>query len=115
MMSGNTVEREESEVVVRSPGSYRWWEDESRIILAYSKSEMAGCLRVSLKTIDTWIRQGAPVFEKGSNGRRYLLDAAAFVEWIRARRAGVTIAELRVADETRYREYLRAELERLGN
>lgn len=96
------------------PGAYRWWEDDHRIILAYSKSEMAGCLGVSLKTVDTWIRQGAPVFEPGSNGRRYSLDAVAFVEWVRARRAGLSIDQLRRRDEAGYREYLFAEFDRLG-
>jgi hypothetical protein len=106
--------RQEREIIVWPPGVYRWWEDENRTILVYSKSEMAGCLDVSLKTVDGWIRRGAPVFEKGSNGHRYLLDVVAFVEWVRARRAGVSIYELRRHDEAAYREYLRAELERLG-
>jgi len=74
---------------------------------------MAECLDVSLKTIDGWLRKGAPVFEKGSNGRRYLLDTAAFVEWVRARRAGLAIVELRSADEAGYRAYLRVEIERM--
>lgn len=97
------------------PGSRRWWEDENRVILVYSKSEMAGCLGVSLKTVDGWVRQGAPVFEQGSNGRRYLLDTAAFVEWVRARRGGISIDQLRRRDEATYRAFLQAELERLGS
>jgi phage terminase Nu1 subunit (DNA packaging protein) len=78
---------------------YRWWEDDGRTIVIYNKSEMAGCLEKSLKTIDTYIRQGAPVFGEGSNGKEYRLDAVAFVEWVRARRAGISAAELRTRDE----------------
>ena len=60
---------------------------------------MAECLKVSLKTIDTWIRKGAPVFDRGTNGKAYLLDSVAFVEWTRAYRSGISIEELRRADE----------------
>jgi hypothetical protein len=111
---GMSVRRDVSAVDLVPPGSYRWWEDDSRTILVYSKSEMAECLDVSLKAIDGYIRRGAPVFQRGSSGHRYLLDVVAFVEWVRARRAGVSIYELRRHDEAAYHEYLRAELERLG-
>jgi hypothetical protein len=108
------IEITASGVELGVPGAHRWWEDESRIILVYSKSEIAGCLQVSLKALDSWIRKGAPVFQEGSNGKSYQLDVVAFVEWVRAFRGGISIHELRRRDEIAYCEYLRAELERLG-
>jgi Phage DNA packaging protein Nu1 len=114
MTSGVTDETEELRIKFGPHGSYRWWEGATRVILVYSKSEMAGCLGVSLKTVDSWVRQGAPVLEQGSNGRPYSLDAVAFVEWVRARRGGISIDQLRRRDEAGYRAFLRSELERLG-
>ncbi len=97
-----------------APGAHRWWEDESRPILVFSKSEMAECCQVSLKTVDSWIRKGAPVFQQGASGKSYQLDAVAFVEWVRAFRGGISIDELRHRDEVTYCEHLHAELKRLG-
>jgi phage terminase Nu1 subunit (DNA packaging protein) len=78
---------------------YKWWEDKDRPILVYNKSEMAECFDVSLKTVDSWCRKGAPIFSKGSNGKEYKIDIVAFVEWKRARDFGITVDELRVRDE----------------
>jgi phage terminase Nu1 subunit (DNA packaging protein) len=78
---------------------YKYWEDQNRIIFVYSKAEMAECMEVTLKTVDDWIRKGAPVFERGGNGKPYRLDAIAFVEWVRSYRAGISIEELRRRDE----------------
>jgi len=78
---------------------YRWWEDKSRKSVVVNKSRMADILGVSLKTIDDWVRRGAPVLVHGTNGVSYDIDAMAFIEFVRAHRAGMSIAELRHHDE----------------
>jgi phage terminase Nu1 subunit (DNA packaging protein) len=78
---------------------YKYWEDADRTIVVYNKQETAVCLRVSLKTIDTWITKGAPVYERGANGQSYKIDIVAFVEWSRSYRLGVSVEELRRRDE----------------
>src|SRR5215204_5073139 len=45
-----------------------WWQDPDRKPNLASKSVMAQMLNVSLKTIDDWIRKGAPVYQKGDHG-----------------------------------------------
>jgi terminase small subunit / prophage DNA-packing protein len=63
-----------------------------------NKAWMAQAVGVSLKTVDDWVRRGAPVLKRGTNGVSYQIDAAAFLQWVRAYRQGITIAELRRRD-----------------
>jgi phage terminase Nu1 subunit (DNA packaging protein) len=63
-----------------------------------NKAWMAQAVGVSLKTVDDWIRRGAPVLKRGTNGVSYEIDAAAFLQWVRAYRQGITIGELRRQD-----------------
>ena len=83
---------------------YRWWEDKSRKPFVVNKSRMAELLDVSLTSIDDWVRRGAPVLERGANGVSYKIDATAFVEFVRARRLGISVDELRRQDERFARE-----------
>jgi len=83
---------------------YRWWEDKKRKPVVVNKSRMAELLDVSLKTIDDWVRRGAPVLVHGTNGVSYDIDTAAFIEFIRAHHARISIAELRLRDELFDRE-----------
>lgn len=53
-------------------GSERW---------IISKGEAADFFNVSFKTIDDWIRRGAPVKSDGGRGRRYELDLRELVDW----------------------------------
>ena len=78
---------------------YRWWEDKSRKPVIVNKSQMVEILGVSLNTIDDWVRRGSPVLVHGTNGVSYDIDATAFIEFVRAHRAGMTIAEPRRHDE----------------
>jgi hypothetical protein len=84
--------------VVLMSWDYKWWLDKQRMPRIVNKAGMAQLMGVSLKTIDNWIRKGAPVLEPGSNGVSYKIDATAFLEWIRAYWRGITIAELRRQD-----------------
>ena len=83
---------------------YRWWKDKNRKPVIVNKSRMAELLGVSLKTIDDLVRRGAPVSVHGTNGVSYDIDATAFIEFVRARRAEISIAELRRQDEQEGRE-----------
>jgi excisionase family DNA binding protein len=74
---------------------YRWWEDKKRKPMIVNKAGAAQTLGVSLKTVDDWIRKGGPVLSAGRNGKCYRIDITALVEWVRARRAGISIDELR--------------------
>ena len=74
---------------------YKWWEDKKRKPVIYNKSEMAAFFEVSLKTIDDWVRKGAPVLSKGSNGVSYEIDVTPFWEWVEAHRSGISIQEVR--------------------
>jgi phage terminase Nu1 subunit (DNA packaging protein) len=69
-----------------------------------NKAGMAQLFGVSLKTVDDWIRKGAPVLKPGSNGVSYEIDSGPFVEWVRAHRAGISIAEFRKRDQQFHKE-----------
>lgn len=68
-----------------------WFQDPNYRPDLVSKSEMAELAGVSLKTIDDWIRKGAPVHRRGRNGVSYQIAVTPFLEWHRARLMGVSI------------------------
>jgi len=46
-----------------------------------SRADLAEILRVSLPTVDSWIRRGLPVAKKGGRGRAYEFDLADVIQW----------------------------------
>ena len=72
-----------------------WWQDPGYRPDIVNKAEIAEIAEVSLKTIDDWIRKGAPVHRRGSNGVGYEIAVAPFMEWHRAREMGVPIGDYR--------------------
>lgn len=60
-----------------------------------SKSVLAEMLGTSLKTVDDWIRKGAPVYQKGNHGVAYQIDTSAFFDWYFARAEGISMVEFR--------------------
>jgi hypothetical protein len=84
-----------------------YWQDPNRTPNLVSKSALAQRLDVSLKTVDDWVRRGAPVYRKGDHGVAYEIDTGAFFEWQIARTAGISIEEYRRTEleaENRRRE-----------
>jgi phage terminase Nu1 subunit (DNA packaging protein) len=75
-----------------------WWQDSNRRPNLVSKSQLAKLLDVSLQTVDSWIRRGAPVYQKGDHGVAYQIDTAPFLEWYFARSAEMSIDEYRRYD-----------------
>jgi phage terminase Nu1 subunit (DNA packaging protein) len=71
-----------------------------------NKAGMAQLFGVSLKTVDDWIRKGAPVLKPGSNGVSYEIDSGPFVEWVRAHWAGISVGEFRKQEQKLDREFL---------
>lgn len=53
--------------------------------LTGNKRELAAFLRVSLPTVEQLVDAGCPVLEGGTNGKPYVFDFAAVVEWRQAR------------------------------
>jgi phage terminase Nu1 subunit (DNA packaging protein) len=87
-----------------------WWQDPNYRPDIVNKSEMAQRAEVSLTTIDAWIRQGAPIHKRGSNGIGYEISVAPFLEWQYARQQGISISEYRrrqLEDVQRYKEQQR--------
>src|SRR5690242_9512417 len=76
-----------------------WYEDPNYRPYVINKAEAAETFGVSLPTIDAWIRKGAPVLRKGTNGVDYEICAPAFGEWVAAFRAGISISEYRFQQE----------------
>ena len=83
------------ELLMTEADEYKWYEDTNRTMYIVNKAFMAQAFAVSLKTIDDWVRKGAPIFKEGSNGISYQIDAAPFVEWALAHQLGITIEEYR--------------------
>lgn len=48
---------------------------------ALNKSEIAQFFEVSLPTVESWIRRGCPVVERGSRGKAWVLDALDVAKW----------------------------------
>ena len=46
-----------------------------------NRAELAEICGVHLTTIDAWRRKGCPYVERGSNGREYVFDTAAVIDW----------------------------------
>ena len=46
-----------------------------------SRVDLASLCGVSLTTVDTWLRKGCPIVERGSKGREARIDLAAVVDW----------------------------------
>src|SRR5215204_333365 len=87
-----------------------WWQDPNYRHDIVNKSEMAQRAEVSLTTIDAWIRQGAPIHRRGSNGIGYEISVAPFMEWHYARQQGISVNEYRrrqLQDVQRYKEQQR--------
>lgn len=89
---------------MREYDHYKWWEDKNRTIYVVNKSWMAQSFNVSLKTIDDWIRKGAPVLNPGKNGVSYEIDITAFGEWVEAHQNNISIDEVRRRREACDRE-----------
>lgn len=49
-----------------------------------SKSRLSAVLGPSIKSIDRWIREGAPVISRGTTRQGWRINTAAFFEWVRA-------------------------------
>jgi len=81
-----------------------WYEDPNYRPYIINKAEAAEIFGVSLPTIDAWIRKGAPVVRRGTNGLDYEICAAAFGEWVAAFRAGLSIAQYRRQEEEYFKE-----------
>lgn len=47
-----------------------------------NKAQCAQFFDVSLPTIDAWIRKGAPVEQRGSQGVSWVIDLRAIAEWV---------------------------------
>ena len=71
-----------------------------------SRSDLAEILRVSPPTVDSWIRRGLPVKEKGGRGRAYEFDLADVIEWrVASAQASASVsAELLDFEEARARK-----------
>ncbi len=46
-----------------------------------NKTEIAGALRVSVNTVDKWVRAGCPFEEEGTNGQAYVFRLAVVWAW----------------------------------
>lgn len=83
-----------------------------------SRAEAARLMGISECTLSRCVKLGAPVRRRGSTGRRYLVDVAAFVRWMEAqgnrdaqeqkaqRAAGRTLAEMAERRRALMREML---------
>jgi phage terminase Nu1 subunit (DNA packaging protein) len=84
-----------------------WSQDPDRRPWLFNKSQMAEFCGVALKTVDDWIRRGAPVYAYGDHGVSYQLDVTAFIEWTISYRSGVSIETMRkkaVEEHRKFRE-----------
>lgn len=54
---------------------------------AVNRSELADFFGVSLPTIDTWVRLGCPVVQRGSRGVEWTFNTADVARWTRDRAA----------------------------
>ena len=76
-----------------------WFQDPNyKPARLFSKSEIAKFYDVSLKTVDSWIQRGAPVWEKGSNGINYKIAGGPFREWWVCYQNGISIDEYRQSE-----------------
>jgi hypothetical protein len=82
-----------------------WSQDLNRKPWLINKSQMAEFCGVSLKTIDDWIRRGAPVYAYGDHGVSYQLDVTAFIEWTISYRSGADVETLRTRDIEERRKF----------
>ncbi len=46
-----------------------------------NRAQLANLCKVSLPTVDAWLRQGCPAVERGSKGRECRIDIAAVIDW----------------------------------
>ncbi|MCK7461100.1 MAG: DUF1441 family protein [Sphingobacterium sp.] len=46
-----------------------------------NKAQVAQFFDISLPTVETWIRQGAPVAQRGARGVSWVIDLLALAEW----------------------------------
>lgn len=46
-----------------------------------NRAELASLYEVSLPTVDTWVRKGCPVVERGSKGNPWKFSSADIFDW----------------------------------
>lgn len=46
-----------------------------------NRAELASAFKVTPPTVDRWIGQGCPVYQRGGSGREYRFDLAAVADW----------------------------------
>lgn len=46
-----------------------------------NRAQLATLCDVSLPTVDTWVRKGCPIVERGSKGSPWQFDSAAVIDW----------------------------------
>lgn len=55
--------------------------DDQNTMTLVNRVELATLCGVSLPTIDTWVRQGCPVVERGSKGRPWQFHFSEVFNW----------------------------------
>lgn len=76
----------------------------------YSRVGLAGKLRVSLPTVDAWVRAGCPYKKRGGRGREWEFDLADVVDWREEHARQSALGEISNEDEIR-RQILAVDLE----
>jgi len=65
-----------------------------------NRTELAAFFEKSLPTIDSWVRKGCPVLQRGGRGREWLFNPADVAEW----RIDSKVAEATGATQASYEE-----------
>lgn len=81
-----------------------------------NRADLAAHMGVSLVTVDTWRKEGMPVFERGGPGKQWVFDLPAIVKWYGERKANQAAGEAPtdltdIEKRTATAKMLKAELE----
>lgn len=55
--------------------------DDEEVKTIVNRAELAALFEVSLPTVDSWVRKGCPVVERGGRGREWQFHVSEISNW----------------------------------
>ena len=70
----------------------------------YNQAQIAEFFGVARTTVQTWVRNGCPIVQKGGKGKESIYDSKAVAEWLQQRAIKNAVGEIDELDEKELRK-----------
>ena len=70
----------------------------------YNQAQIAEFFGVARTTVQTWVRNGCPVIQKGGKGKQTILESTAVAQWLQDRAVKNAVGDIDELDEKELRK-----------